>query len=355
MLVVRDCLLKADTKNSGPGSLFFYVALLFALLVSGCGGASTQLSESVFTGPIMGTDYRIVVRHAADSDTNQIEASVITAMESVNTSMSTYLESSEISLFNQSAAGVEHIISEDFRAVLSEALGIAELTQGAFDPTIGPVVNAWGFGPQGKIVRQPTEEALLALRSRVGYEKVNLVGNKLSKQVDGLYLDLSAIAKGFAVDKVADVLSALGIRNFLVNIGGELRGSGTSKSGSAWRVGVEKPQIQGGVQQVVQLTNMSIATSGDYRNFVVLDGQHFSHTISPVTFKPVLQKLASVSVLSERCSTADALATALLSMGQKRAEAFVRAHRLATYMLVRSEQGDGVNAIVSPQFEFNLQ
>lgn len=352
--MLNNCLHRADLKNSGLSSLFFYVSLLLLLILSGCGNTQAPLSESVFTGPIMGTDYRIVVRHDPMMDANQLKTSVIGAMESVNASMSTYLAESEISRFNQSAAGMQHTISEDFRVVLSEALEIAELTQGAFDPTIGPVVNAWGFGPQGKIVRQPTEEALNALRKRVGYTKVELVGNVLSKTVDGLYLDLSAIAKGFAVDKVADTLAAQGVEDYLINIGGELRGAGKSQAGSAWRVGVEKPQIQGGVQQIVQLTNTAIATSGDYRNFVVLDGQHFSHTISPDTFKPVLQKLASVSVLSARCSTADALATALLSMGEERAQAFIDQHGIAAYMLVRSEQGEEVDVLVSPEFEINL-
>ncbi|WP_189398798.1 FAD:protein FMN transferase [Arenicella chitinivorans] len=327
--------------------------LIFSL--SGCGAFSPAVTETVFTGPIMGTDYRIVVRHTADHDPEQIEQTAIAAMASVNASMSTYLDDSEISRFNQSAAGIEHTISEDFRVVLAEALEIAALTQGAFDPTIGPVVNAWGFGPQGKIVRQPTDEALAALRDRVGYEKVTLVGNRLSKRVDNVYLDLSAIAKGFAVDKVAEELLTLGINDFLVNIGGELRGAGLSGAGHAWRVGVEKPQVQGGVQQIVTLTNASIATSGDYRNFVILNGQHYSHTISPVTFKPVLQKLASVSVLSERCSTADALATALLSMGETQAKEFVRAHKIAAYMLVRSDQSPDVDVVISPEFEINLR
>jgi thiamine biosynthesis lipoprotein len=166
---------------------------------------------------------------------------------------------------------------------------------------------------------------------------------------------LSPIAKGYAVDKVASVIEAYGINDYLVNIGGELRASGKTVDAQLWRVGIEKPHILGGIQQIALLDNKAIATSGDYRNYLVVDGQQFSHTIDPITLKPVLHKLALVSVIADKASTADALATAMMVMGEEKAWSFALNNRLAAYFIVRGDENKPFVIKYTEEFERNLQ
>ncbi|RBP48336.1 FAD:protein FMN transferase [Arenicella xantha] len=341
-------------KNSERCSLFLIV-MLGLVLLGGCQPTATEVREWVFSGPIMGTQYRVVVIAPESLDASATEQVIMTAMESVNQAMSTYISGSELSQFNRQVADQPTSLSADLNSVVAEALEIAALTDGAFDPTIGPAVNLWGFGPQGRITRKPNESELDSLRQSIGYQKLSLNDSVLSKKVDGVTLDLSAIAKGFAVDKVAQSLAGKGLNRFLVDIGGELRASGAALSGDSWRIAIEKPQILGGVQQVIELRDQAIATSGDYRNFIQIDGQPFSHTISPETLKPVFHRLASVSVITQRASTGDALATALMSMGEERAMAFIEDHGLAAYLLIRKENSEELETYISDEFNTNLQ
>jgi len=353
--VVKSCsaLMTPTTKNSEQCSLFL-VLLVFVLLTS-CAPQPTKKQQFVFSGPIMGTDYRVTVIYPGEPDPDTVEQKIIESMESVNQSMSHYLEDSEISIFNRSTAHSPQPISQDFANVLAESIRIGMISEGAFDITLAKVVNLWGFGPDGRISRQPDEASLNAMRDKIGLHKLVVEGNQLSKTSEGVSIDLSAIAKGYAVDKVADTLDQLGITNYLVNIGGELRASGRSISGQKWRVGIEKPHILGGVQQVAELENMAIATSGDYRNYHIIDDQHFSHTIDAKTLKPVFHKLALVSVLSKRASTADGLATALMAMGETRAIELTQQQDLAVYMLIRTEKAGDFKTFVSDKFKRYLQ
>ncbi len=303
----------------------------------------------------MGTEYRITVIKNNSVDDALLEASVVAAMNTVNQSMSNYISDSEISQFNRARAYQPQTLSADFTDVVFEALNISRMSNGAFDITLAKAIDAWGFGPDGEITAQPSSIELERLRATVGYEKLVLKGRSLSKTIDAVELNVSAIAKGYAVDKVAQVLDENGIDNYLINIGGELRASGQSGDKQLWKVGIEKPHILGGIQEIAQLDNVAIATSGDYRNYLIIDGQQFSHMIDPETLIPIYHKLALVSVISQRASTADALATAMMAMGEKRAWEFAQNNDLAAYMVIRGDSEQDFQIRSTREFDRYLQ
>ena len=346
-----------DNKNSEHGSLFFYLRQLLPVVVlglsilhiSGCAPAE-QRQSLVFAGPVMGTDFRITVVAEPGTDRQALSAQLQAQMEQVNQLMSHYLDDSEVSRFNRMGQDETIVLSEPVADVISQSLQISRQSDGYFDITVGALVNAWGFGPDGRIEKKPSDLELADLQRRSGFRKLVLEQGRLSKTEDGVTIDLSAIAKGYAVDQVAALLLGRGYPNFLIDIGGELRGSGRNADNQVWRVGIERPQTLGGIQQIVRLTDKAIATSGDYRNFLVLDGERFSHTIDPTTGRPVLHKLALVSVISDRASTADALATALMAMGEKKALALAEKEKIAAYLIIRNAGADEYTVHVTTEF-----
>ena len=334
-----------NKKNSEHGSLFFIIVTCFCLFLSSCQqktDSSQALQQTVLSGPIMGTTYRVTVRTDASIQQNELEQSVLAAMQSVNQSMSSYIAGSELNLFNQAPAGQAVSLSVDLAEVLNDAMSISELSDGAFDITVAQAVSLWGFGTDGRITTQPTNEQLDSIRESVGYKKLSLTRTADSflatKQTQGLRIDLSAIAKGYAVDKVAKAIEQFGVNDYLIDIGGELKASGLSSDRIAWRVGIEKPHILGGIEQIIALKDQAIATSGDYRNYIEINGERFSHTIDTSTLKPVLHRLALVSVLHTKASTADALATAMMAMGETKALSFAIKNDLAAYFVIRQKQ-----------------
>jgi thiamine biosynthesis lipoprotein len=298
----------------------------------------------------MGTNYQITLVSDSTLDANAIEKGIASRIEQVNRSMSTYLPASEVSRINNSLANVTIPISSDLRSVLEEAQRISSLTDGAFDITLGPAVDLWGFGPEGSVNEEPSSQQLQEIRGAVGHEKLVLSAEGVKKLHDKTRIDLSAIAKGYAVDEVATLLTESGVLNFLVNIGGELKASGKRQDGQLWRIGIEKPQLMGGVQKVLELRDYAVATSGDYRNFLMIDDKKFSHTIDQANLKPVFHKLASVTVVSDKASNADALATALLSMGEVKALEFSNKHGIRAYFILREEGGDTFKELFSDEF-----
>ncbi len=293
--------------------------------------------EYLLSGPTMGTTYNIKVVGAPPDGTHEaIEA----ALEAVNRAMSTYREDSELSRFNRHNTPEPFPLSEDTAAVFRIALQVSEKTGGAFDVTVGPLVNAWGFGPDEER-EPPTEAELQALKERVGYRHLTLEdGPALSKARTDLYCDLSAVAKGYGADKVAEVLDAQGIQHYMAEVGGEVRAKGLNLGGQPWRIGIEKPvPDERAVQHVVPLQNMAMATSGDYRNFRVQDGQRLSHTIDPRTGRPIKHGLASVTVLHEQCVWADAYATALMVLGPEEGHRFAENQGIAAYFLIHAPEG----------------
>ena len=299
-----------------------------------------------FSGPTMGTKYTIRLvtdwQHSYKEKTQEL---VDTRLAEINKLMSTYDLESELSQFNHSGSTDWFPVSEETASVVEYALKVAEESRGAFDPTVGPLVNLWGFGPNGRRREPPSEDEIESARQSIGFQnlEVRLEPPALRKAIPNLQVDLSAIAKGYAADAIGHLLDKLGYESYMVEIGGEVVTSGTKPGGMPWRIGIEKPDSAGrDIEMVVEFTktskNRALATSGDYRNYFVHDGMRYSHTIDPRTGNPVTHDLATVTVLAESCMRADALATALLALGPRNGYDWAEKQEIIT-MLV-SRKGD---------------
>lgn len=274
-------------------------------------------------GPTMGTRWSVkYVEPTSPVDSGTLQRRIEDRLRAINNSMSTYIPDSELSRLNDFPAGAPYTVSEELVRLLDLSEDFVEQTGGAFDPTVGPVVDLWGFGPR-TIQRRPDEAQVQDALNQVGWRehvRLDLAAATVLKTSAGVRIDLSAIAKGYAVDQLFDLLRSTGISHALVEVGGELRAMGfrdPAKS-SPWRVGIESPRpSQNGLKthRILPLPDRAIATSGDYRNFYEVNGVRYSHTIDPQTGRPVTHRGASVTVIAQDCATADALATALLVMG----------------------------------------
>ena len=315
-----------------------FVAGLFAIYFFRQGPNTAVSSELAITGTTMGTTFNVKVATDDLSEANRVRLTQLVreALDGVDEHMSTYRPESEIERFNRGDSQ-PFAASRDLLEVVAEAQRVARLTGGAFDITVGPLVDIWGFGALGA-AETPDEEALRELMAVTGFEQleVDVEGGTLRKARAECRIDLSAIAKGFAADQVSELLAGQGLPHHMVEVGGEVRARGFNGSGQVWRIGIERPTAQGrSVQLAVPLADLSLATSGDYRNFIERDGVRISHTIDPRTGRPVSHNLASVSVIHASCMTADGLATALSVLGLD--EGFELADRqdIAAYFLVR--------------------
>ncbi len=321
--------------------ILFFAALCVYRLMPGSSGAPPWTVQ--LQGPIMGTTYaiKVVGRNLSPADKAPIEKVVVEAMNRVNQLMSTYQKDSELSLFNASESTQPQKLSAETLEVIGMAQEISQLTDGRFDVTVGPLVNAWGFGPEGP-QSNVSDEQITELLTYVGYQKLELNLNEqtLSKAHPKTYVDLSAIAKGYAVDKVVEAIESLGHTNYMVEIGGEVFAKGTNPTDGPWRIGIETPSAHApGIFEVVTLSGQALATSGDYRNFYEDKGQRFSHTIDPRTGRPIKHKLASVSVLSQSCAQADAMATALNVLGPIDGPKLAQEKGIAALFIIRDEAG----------------
>ncbi|AWW30536.1 FAD:protein FMN transferase [Echinicola strongylocentroti] len=271
--------------------------------------------KTTITGKTMGTSYRIVYMDELSRD---FKPSVDSLLEVFNASLSTYIPSSELSRFNQGdTLAFESVY---LPTILKTSYDVYKRTDGAFDPTVGPLVNAWGFGPDGAQLKDSVD--VFQLLRFVGFEKINFDTEKVWKTQPEVYLDFSAIAKGYGVDVVAGYLEDQGIEDMLVEIGGELVARGTNENGELWKVGVNQPSedvSSRDIFSIIGLDNKGMATSGNYRNFYYKDSVRYSHTINPKTGNPVNHTLLSATVLAEDCMTADAIATAMMVMGTEKA------------------------------------
>ncbi|MEM6690565.1 MAG: FAD:protein FMN transferase [Planctomycetota bacterium] len=304
----------------------------------------------------MGTVYNVSVFDEDDElDIAKLRLVVDAELRRVNDEMSTYLGSSEISQFNESETTDWFDVSPGFAKVVAKSLDVAEATNGAFDVTVGPLVNLWNFGPNKRSRKIPDDLELESAREVVGYQKlsVRLDPPAIKKDIADLRIDLSSIAKGHGSDRVVEALSKEGAENVFVEVGGEVRVRG-SKDGVPWRVGVQTPDAaMNQITKAFDLTSevgTAMATSGDYRNFFKVAGQKYSHTIDPRVGRPVRHDLASVSVVAEDCMTADAWATALSVVGFDEALALARQNDLVVYLLRRTDDGvvaAGTGALVS--------
>jgi len=318
-----------------------------ALTLGACGDspppASPRPQATVFEGNTMGTTYtvKVVVPKMPEAERAAMHAAIRAALDEVDQSMSTYKPESQLSRFNRHRSGEPFAFSADVIGVFLLAQEVSEASGGAFDVTVGPIVNAWGFGPV-KQARPPTDAELAAARAGVGYRllAIDAASGTIAKARPDMYADLSAIAKGFGVDQVARALDARGIERYMVEVGGEVRVKGRNAAGVPWQVGIERPdETAQRAQLVVPMTNVSMATSGDYRNYYEKDGRRFSHEIDPTTGYPIRHRLASVTVLAPECAFADAYATALLVLGPERGHALALEKGLAAYFIERRPEG----------------
>lgn len=261
-------------------------------------------------------------------------------LEKILAQMSHWRDDSDLARFNRAALHEWQPLPNEFLQVLECALDIAAHTQGAFDPTLGAIVNEWGFGPRPKPSTPPPVMHVSALRSQCGWQYLELDHRRgRARRTAELALDLSAIAKGFAVDELARLLSSLGAPSYLVEIGGELRAAGVKSDGSPWWAAIELPGAPETHQIRVALTGWSIATSGDYRRYTDYDGRRYAHTIDPRTGVPLENPLCSVSVVHADCMAADAYATALLVMGAEAGMRFAEENRIPAVFVLRTRDG----------------
>ena len=263
-------------------------------------------------------------------------------LERVNSAMSTWLEDSELSRFNQHVSTEPFPFSEETLTVLRAAQSVSTKSGGAFDITIAPVVEAWGFGVDDPL-RGPTDAEAAILMASVGMEKLTIddAAGAVTKASPALTVDLSAIAKGYGVDAVAETLEKLGYTEYLVEVGGEIRAQGHNAREVLWQIGIEQPDAERGVlHSVLPLDNTAMATSGDYRNYIEQDGVRISHTIDARTGRPITHTLASVTVLHDSAMTADALATAINVLGPEDGHALAESMNLPVLMLIRTAPGE---------------
>ncbi len=293
-----------------------------------------------FSGPTMGTTYTVKFYTTENvKKPSDLKGGVDAALVRVNKLMSTYDPNSELSVFNKLPANQFSNISEDMAYVIDKALLISEMSGGEYDITIGPLVNLWGFGPGNREDKVPSELLIDEAKSRVGYHYLKLDGRKLTKEKN-IYVDLSSIAKGYGVDMVAQVLQGRGVENYLIEIGGEILSKGVKADGTSWKVAIESPAGGHGiVERIMSVTDISIATSGDYRNYFEKNGVRYSHTISPKTGRPITHRLVSVTVVDKTTTMADGLATAITVLGPEKGFEFAQKNGIAAYLLIKTDFG----------------
>lgn len=334
-------------KYRGFTLIYRLVLFVLAFCISGCAEKPKVIS---FSGQTMGTSYHIkVVPSDNYPDRLRLKADVDRALELVNDQMSTYRSASELSRFNQMPSG-SMVVSKDTATVIAESIRLYKITNGTLDVTVGPLVNLWGFGPDQRPTKIPEKTEIQLLKSKTGIQHLKLSGQRLTKKQPHVYVDLSSIAKGFGVDKVAQLLESLGSDSYMVEIGGEVKTKGAKSDGQPWRIAIERPQDgQRDVALVIEPHDLAVATSGDYRNFYEQDGKRLSHLIDPRTGYPITHKLASVTVMHQSCMIADALATAMIVMGTE--EAFELAQSLDLAVMLIEKDGDTFNTHYSPAFK----
>lgn len=323
------------------------IGVFLLLLASGCQPGKEDKTLHI-SGLTMGTTWSVaLLPPPGGTDVVALKQQLQQRLEQINSLMSTYDPESELSRFNNQTSTDWFAISEETAEVIALSLEISRLTGGAFDISVGPLVELWGFGARKRGEALPTEEAINESLAMVGYENIKLRREPaaVKKLIPQLRIDLSAIAKGYAVDVLAELLDRQGIQNYLVEIGGELQISGRRHDGGGWQIAIEKPlEDAREVATVFPFTDTALATSGNYRNFYLENGQRYAHTLDPGTGKPIRHKLASATVLDPTCARADALATALMVLGEEKGRQFCEKNRIAAYFLIHESESIGVYA-----------
>lgn len=312
-------------------------ACLLAGFLSACSPKPSSEVQTV-SGYAIGTSYSVKMVTSL-TEAQRLQLGIERVLADVNSRMSTYLPKSDLSLFSDMQVGEWLAVSERTIDVVQRALTIAEQSEGSFDPTVAELVDLWGFGPTPRQDQKPSDASIQDALTRTGYEAIQVDGanNRLSKSLSRT-LDLSAIAKGYAVDLIAEYLLEKGVNDFLVEVGGEMRLSGNKPGDEPWRIAIEDPTTLGrSIHKIFELTDVAVATSGDYRNFFEIDGQRYSHTINPITGYPIDHNLTSVTVLSDNAMDADGWATAFTVMGIDKALNLANELSISAYFIVRTD------------------
>lgn len=317
--------------------------LFIGALLAACDTGTVERDHLKLTGRTMGTSYHITLvsadKEPLEVDAEALQGDIDKALQLINQLMSTYIDDSELMRFNRAPVDEWVTLSAPLMEVLQISQRISVASDGAFDITVGPLVNLWGFGPEMRPERVPSEAELAEARDNTGFGHVQLNTTR-ARRTAPVQVDLSAVAKGYGVDWIADLLVERGFANFMVEIGGEVRAAGLSPRATPWRIAIEQPELIGGsVRFALELENKAVATSGDYRNYYEMAGVRYSHTIDPVTAKPITHNLASVTVVADTAAHADAWATALNVLGPERGMALANAEQLAVYMIVKDGEG----------------
>ncbi|WP_349431131.1 FAD:protein FMN transferase [Methylomarinum sp. Ch1-1] len=321
------------------------LGLLLVFLLAGCEmqSRSNQPYPFQYSNGTMGTSFTIKVSQLPEAVGDaSLKQQIDALLALINGQMSTYLPDSELSRFNNSQSTEWRGVSPSLFEVLAKAKQVHEQSHGAFDVTVGPLVNLWGFGPDPMNFVAPPAEQIAEKLQVIGSEHLSLneSENSVRKDIAALYIDLSGLAKGYAVDRVALLLEERGIRHYMVEIGGEIRLKGQNIQGEPWRIAIEKPTADSRmIQKVLPISDIAMATSGDYRNFFEVDGVRFSHTIDPRNGRPITHKLASVTVLSETSMVADAWATALMVLGPTQGLQLAEQQHIPALFIIKTDVG----------------
>jgi len=312
-----------------------------------------ELSLIELKGTTMGTIGYSIKYY--DEDGYDYASEIDSLLKIWNESLSTYIPNSEISRFNNND-GCFEFESPYFYPVLEASRKVYEISDGAFDPTVGPLVNAFGFGPDKSMA--PDSTLVDSLMAYIGYDKIAIDQEKVCKSSPGVKLDFSAIAKGYAVDVVADFLTSKGIKNLLVEIGGELLCKGNKTGDQPWRTAIEDPGVEVYERKylaVVELENRAVATSGNYRNYYVRDGIRYVHTINPATGYPIVHTLLSASVFADNCMLADAYATAFMVLGAEKSQSILKEIPSIDAFLVFSAEDGNIETFVTDGIEAKIE
>mgnify|MGYP001156930216 FL=1 len=306
-----------ERKQLIKSALFLF--LLIGLMFGGSWRA-TRIDNPLFRGETMGTTYSIrLIGTLHKNETARLAEKMDQLLLELNQSMSTWIEDSEICKFNYNLSTEPVVVSESFYTVTKKALELAKKSNGAFDPTLQPLLNAWGFGSESSAETLPSSQKINRIHDQTGWRKIEaLAGNRLRKEVDNVSLALGAIAKGHGVDLLAELMINEGYTNWFIEVGGEVRVLGKNSDGVPWKIGIQSPDVHFldmSLHGIAQLTEGSVATSGSYRNYMEKDGKRYAHILDPRTGQAILSNLLSVSVLSENCMDADGWATALYVLG----------------------------------------
>lgn len=323
------------------------------LLITSLSCKEKESEFSAFNGFTQGTTYSITYENPGNLSPEELQFKVETILYKFDMSLSLYQDSSIVTKINRN----EYAVPDSFFLdVFSQSKKIWELTGGAFDITIGPLVKAWGFGPDE--VRGFTESSRDSLLALIGMEKVDIKDGMLVKTDPRVSLDFNAIAQGYSVDVIAGFFDGLGLKRYLIEIGGEVRVRG-DRGGREWRIGIDRPEENNMVagqelQAIISMKNRSLATSGNYRKFYVENGIKYSHTIDPVTGYPARNQLLSATILAGDCATADGVATACMVMGKDRTIEFLAGHPEFEGFLVYSDDSGNFRTWMSESLKKNI-